>query len=249
MFLEHDKQDKTFFIYFIDKDAKGVDIIAGVSSNGLVKFSGTETLNTPDLLEVLNHKYGSIKEFENYTFIDAQKHRIAQGIVKNFNNFTVKNNWQFYSQFFPEDKDGNLSLLISEIQLATGLSDASLTRIQISIQKDIQCGPHLIDFRINNQMIRDARYGYHRIIPFLGRDIYPTLSSALSLKQMDDYMIAYRINCGAAVRMRESLSARFNNNKSALIQFVTSSIIVTARRPLNYSLYNDKRNPVMITEL
>ena len=127
---------KSFFIYFLDEEKFGRDLIAYCDgSNTQILDKNITSFSTIE--DVINYRYGSIEKYLELCVNEEEVKKIRTRLqVTNVQDASIliSKSWQLRTQYLPTDTAQNLQLLINDIDSACNINQNQRRLIANKIQ-------------------------------------------------------------------------------------------------------------------
>lgn len=216
---------KPVFTYLFNIDRHQNDIVGYVTAPCSLIFrqiSSSKLLNTAEMLKA---KFGSVSIYFEYKDKERTKNYISKEVRKFHLDSTLKDNWYFYSKYFPHDTVTCVQLLVNEVSGAVKLTSSNKETLKKKILETLTNKPSPLFSTFDEKMMTDIRYfGLKPFIVFMNTDVTEALASVLSNEQMKKYQVINEISYQQNSLVEGSLSAEFKGNKEAKNEFVRRNI-------------------------
>lgn len=234
------KAEKRFFAFFLDADRHNYNLLA-FSLNDNILFLTNKTYQS--VRETINEKFGNLENYNLYRDSERVRIEAIRQAALQFNDFSLRDNWQFYSKYHRTDTLNNISLLLGDVRQATsvnrGLLDTINNDLYILLKDTVA-----FNIEFNDSFYRDSRYHTSRFILFMEKDISKILRNRLGPKLYRKYYFQLKIGEKLCSLMEGSLSTRFKGNWSEIRKFAKTKVEIVNKKPFRYSISNEERNPV-----
>ncbi|MFA4867736.1 MAG: hypothetical protein WC623_06040 [Pedobacter sp.] len=219
------KSKKPIFTFFFNVDQYQNDVVCFPINNCSFNFVTVSSSQILSIKEVLKTKYGASDTYFEYREKERIKDHIGKEARKLFADTTLKNNWHFYSSYFPNDTITCLSLLVNDVTNSVKLTLSNKSRLKKEILSTLSNKPPEFSFIADQKTLTYYKYyGLKPIINFMDTDITAALALVLNKEQMKTYKIAAEISYMQNTIIENSLSRKFINDNTAKKDFVKKNI-------------------------